>query len=156
MRPCQEPEALLDEIGELYAIVLRIARSISTDDAPMTATQRLALIEVAAVGPLRLNSLASRMDTTPATATRAIDFLEEAGFVRREAAPGDRRGIHVVATAKGHRWSDRRRAHLLEVIQTLPPSATTQRMITDLRKLNEALRSASGHSDVARGALLAP
>jgi DNA-binding MarR family transcriptional regulator len=156
MRPCQEPEALLDEIGELYAIVLRIARSISTDDAPMTATQRLALIEVAAVGPLRLNSLASRMDTTPATATRAIDFLEDAGFVRREAAPGDRRGIHVVATAKGHRWSDRRRAHLLEVIQMLPPGATTQRMVDDLHKLNAALRVASGHSDVARGALLAP
>jgi DNA-binding MarR family transcriptional regulator len=156
MRPCQEPEALLDEIGELYAIVLRISRSISTDDEPMTATQRLALIEVAAVGPLRLNALASRMDTTPATATRAIDFLEEAGFVRREAAPGDRRGIHVVATAKGHRWSDRRRAHLLEVIKELPPGATAHRMINDLHKLNEALRNVSGHSEVARGALLAP
>jgi DNA-binding MarR family transcriptional regulator len=156
MRPCQEPEALLDEIGELYAIVLRISRSISTDDAPMTATQRLALIEVAAVGPLRLNALASRMDTTPATATRAIDFLEESGFVRREAAPGDRRGIHVVATAKGHRWSDRRRAHLLAVIQKLPPGSTAQRMVADLHKLNEALRAVSGHSEVARGALLAP
>jgi DNA-binding MarR family transcriptional regulator len=156
MRPCQEPEALLDEIGELYAIVLRISRSISTDDEPMTATQRLALIEVAAVGPLRLNALASRMDTTPATATRAIDFLEEAGYVRREAAPGDRRGIHVVATAKGHRWSDTRRDHLLEVIRKLPPGSTAQRMVADLHKLNEALRSASGHSDVARGALLAP
>jgi DNA-binding MarR family transcriptional regulator len=156
MRPCQEPEALLDEIGELYAIVLRISRSISTDDEPMTATQRLALIEVAAVGPLRLSALASRMDTTPATATRAIDFLEEAGFVRREAAPDDRRGIHVVATAKGQRWSSRRRAHLLEVIEQLPPGATAQRMIADLRKLNEALRNVSGHSEVARGALLAP
>jgi DNA-binding MarR family transcriptional regulator len=156
MRPCEEPQALLDEIGELYAIVLRISRSISTDDAPMTATQRLALIEVAAAGPLRLNALASRMDTTPATATRAIDFLEEAGFVRREAAPDDRRGIDVVATAKGHRWSDRRRAHLLEVIEQLPPGATAQRMIADLHKLNAALRTASGHSEVSRGALLAP
>lgn len=156
MRPCQEPQALLDEIGELYAIVLRISRSISTDDEPMTATQRLALIEVAAAGPLRLNTLASRMDTTPATATRAIDFLEDAGFVRREAAPGDRRGIHVVATAKGHRWSDRRRAHLLEVIEQLPPGATAQRMVADLHRLNAALRNVSGHSEIARGALLAP
>lgn len=156
MRPCQEPEALLDEIGELYSIVLRISRSISTDDAPMTATQRLALIEVATAGPLRLNTLAARMDTTPATATRAIDVLEEAGFVRREAAPDDRRGIHVVATAKGHRWSDRRRAHLLEVIEQLPRGATTQRMVTDLQKLNAALRTASGHSELARGSLLAP
>ena len=156
MRPCQEPEALLDEIGELYAIVLRISRSISTDDEPMTATQRLALIEVAAVGPLRLNTLASRMDTTPATATRAIDFLEEAGYVRREAAPGDRRGIHVVATAKGHRWSTSRRDHLLEVIRKLPPGSTANRMVADLHKLNDALRHVSGHSEVARGALLAP
>lgn len=156
MRPCQEPQALLDEIGELYSIVLRISRSISTDDEPMTATQRLALIEVAAAGPLRLNQLASRMDTTAATASRAIDFLEGAGFVRREAAPGDRRGIHVAATAKGRRWSDKRRAHLLEVIEQLPRGATTQRMVTDLQRLNAALRTASGHSEGARGALLAP
>lgn len=156
MRPCQEPQALLDEIGELYAIVLRISRSISTDDAPMTATQRLALIEVAAAGPLRLNALAARMDTTPPTATRAIDFLEEEGFVRREADPRDRRGIQVVATVKGHRWSDRRRAHLLEVIERLPRGATTERMVTDLHKLNAALRNVSGQNEVSRGALLAP
>src|SRR5262245_3334445 len=98
----------------------------------MTATQRLALIEVAAVGPLRLGQLASRMDTTPATATRTIDALEEAGFVRRSVDPEDRRGTIVVATPKGQRWSDRRRALLLNVLKELPPSAAPARLIADM------------------------
>ena len=46
---------LLDEIGELYAIVLRISRRIA-DVEPLTATQRPALIEIAVVGPLRLRN----------------------------------------------------------------------------------------------------
>jgi DNA-binding MarR family transcriptional regulator len=147
---------LLEEIGELYAIVLRISRSIATDDEAMTATQRLALMEVAAAGPIRLGILAARMDTTPATATRAIDFLEEAGFVRRETDPGDRRGVCVFTTAKGKRWSTARRAHLLEVLEALPPRCLPERMVDDLERLNKALRETTGHDEIARGALLAP
>lgn len=146
---------MLEEIGELYAIVLRISRSIATDDVPMTATQRLALMEVAPA-PIRLGTLASRMDTTPATATRAIDFLEDCGFVKREPDPGDRRGVRVVTTAKGKRWSTARRAHLLEVLEALPPHSIPERMVEDLSKLSAALRETTGHDEVARGALLAP
>ena len=75
-------QALLDEIGELYAILLRISRRVDHDE-PMTATQRLALIEIAVVGPMRLLDLAARMDTTAATASRAIDVLEDLRLVSR-------------------------------------------------------------------------
>ena len=148
-------EALLTEIAELYAIVLRIASHVHVADEPMTATQRLALIEVVAVGPLRLGQLASRMDTTPATATRAIDALEEAGFVKRRPDPADRRGTVVGSTAKGQRWSERRRAFLLDVLKQLPANAAPERLIADLARLNDALRTSTGHDDIARGALLA-
>src|SRR4051794_7866388 len=47
-------EDLLVEISELYAIVLRIARRVHDRDEAFTATQRLALIEIVAVGPLRV------------------------------------------------------------------------------------------------------
>ena len=148
-------EDLLAEISELYAIVLRIARRVNDADEAFTSTQRLALIEVVAVGPLRLGQLASRMDTTPATATRAVDALEDAGYVTRGSDPDDRRGTVVQATPKGQRWSDRRRTLLLDVLMGLPPSAAPARLIADMARLNDTLRTSTGHDEVARGALLA-
>ena len=82
-------QALLDEIGELYAILLRISRRVEHDE-PMTATQRLALIEIAVVGPMRLLELAARMDTTAATASRAVDVLEELPLRHAPSRPGRR------------------------------------------------------------------
>jgi DNA-binding MarR family transcriptional regulator len=148
-------EALLNEIGELYAIILRISRRIA-DIEPLTATQRLALIEVAAVGPLRLRNLASRMDTTPATASRAVDALEQYRLVERRFDPDDGRAIQIAATAKGKRWSVRRRAEVLDVIRLLPDEVGTSLFINELARLNAELREATGHDEVARGALLAP
>jgi DNA-binding MarR family transcriptional regulator len=148
-------QALLDEIGELYAILLRISRRVEHDE-PMTATQRLALIEVAVVGPLRLHDLAARMDTTAATASRAVDLLEDYRFVTRRADPDDGRAIQIVATAKGRRWSDKRRAQLHDLLAELPPSIATVKLAKEIGRLNAALRETTGHRDVARGALLAP
>lgn len=148
-------QALLDEIGELYAILLRISRRVEHDE-PMTATQRLALVEVALVGPLRLADLAARMDTTAATASRAVDALEGHRFVKRRADPTDGRAIQIVITAKGKTWSDRRRAQLHDLLTELPSDVATARLATEIARLNAALREETGHSDVARGALLAP
>src|SRR5581483_582325 len=96
-------EDLLDAIGELYAVILRISRRIEERDA-MTVTQRLALIDIAVAGPFRLCELASRMDTTPATASRAVDALEAFRLVARCPDPSDRRAVLLTATAKGRRW----------------------------------------------------
>lgn len=148
-------EALLAQIGELYALVLRVSRRIP-DREPLTATQRLALLEVASVGNLRLTNLASRMDTTSATASRAVDKLEELGLAERRADPGDGRAVLVVATRKGRRWSERRRALFLTILQGLSPQIASAALTGDLETLNRALREATGHDEVARGALLAP
>jgi DNA-binding MarR family transcriptional regulator len=149
-------DALLDQIAELHAIVLRIARRVNDNSEPMTATQRLALIEIAIVGPIRLRSLARRMETTPATATRAVDALEEWGYVTRTPEPNDRRGVLVSATPRGRRWVDRRQALLRKAIMHLDGAAFPTRLIDDMARLNAALREETGHDDVSRGALLAP
>ena len=155
--PSGDPRAaaLLDEIGELFAIILRISRRLDQPDEAMTTTQRLALIEIAVVGPLRLRNLASRMDTTPATASRAVDALEQLGLAERRADPDDGRAVLIAATPRGRRWSDRRRTLLLSVLEevssTVPPQVTRE-----LAVLNAALRESTGHDEVARGALLAP
>lgn len=153
----ERSEALLNEISELSAIVLRIARRVhEPDEETMTTTQRLALIEIALAGPMRLRNLARRMETTPATATRAVDALEELGFVRRTPEPDDKRGVLVAATARGHRWVIRRRLLLREAIDALPDGAVSVRLVKDMSRLNAALRDATGHDDISRGVLLAP
>jgi DNA-binding MarR family transcriptional regulator len=148
-------KALLEEVGELYAIILRISRRIP-DVEPLTATQRLALIEIVSIGPLRLRNLAARMDTTPATASRAVDVLEGYGLVIRRADPSDGRATQIGPTAKGERWSEQRREALLDVMQCLPADLTSPRFIREIASLNAALRDRTGHVDVAHGALLAP
>jgi DNA-binding MarR family transcriptional regulator len=149
-------EALLEEIAELYAIVLRIARRVHEGDEPMTATQRLALVEIAAAGPMRLRDLVLRMDTTPATATRAVDALEELRFVSRKPDPDDRRGVIVYATARGRRWSDKRQGVLRGVLAELPEAAASRRFVKDLSKLNASLRTVSGIHDASGKPLLRP
>jgi DNA-binding MarR family transcriptional regulator len=149
-------EALLEEIAELYAIVLRIARRVHEGDEPMTATQRLARVEIAAAGPMRLRDLVLRMDTTPATATRAVDALEELRFVSRKPDPDDRRGVIVYATARGRRWSDKRQGVLREVLADLPDAAASRRFVKDLSKLNASLRTVSGIHDASGRPLLRP
>ena len=148
-------EALLEEIGELYAIILRISRRLP-DVEPLTATQRLGLIEIVSVGPLRLRNLASRMDTTPATASRAVDVLEDYGLVTRRNDPVDGRAILIAPTPKGKRWSEARRGALIDVMTCLPTDLTSPVFIREIARLNAALREKTGHDDVARGALLAP
>jgi DNA-binding MarR family transcriptional regulator len=151
----ERTEALLNEISELYAIILRVSRRIA-DIEPLTATQRLALIEVVVVGPIRLRDLAARLDTTPPTASRAVDILEEFDLVERRIDPDDGRAIQIAATRKGRRWSERRRAALLDVLKSLSGEVAAQQLIEELARLNAQLREATGHDEVAQGALLAP
>ena len=147
-------EDLLDAIGELYAVILRISRRIEERDA-MTVTQRLALIDIAVAGPFRLCELASRMDTTPATASRAVDALEAFRLVARCPDPSDRRAVLLTATAKGRRWVAERRALLLETLRGVPADTLPPTLPNDIRRLSAGLRDATGHHDVARGVLLA-
>jgi DNA-binding MarR family transcriptional regulator len=151
-----DPEALLEEISELYALVLRIARRVHSDDEPMTATQRLALIEICSAGPMRLRALARCMETTSATATRAVDALEAEGLVERRRDPNDGRGVVVRPTRRGTRWANRRREALLGVVEQVPPAARPARLIEGLTRLNRELRSLTAHEELPPGALRSP
>jgi DNA-binding MarR family transcriptional regulator len=52
---------------------------------------------------LRMQELADRLLFTRSGITRLVDRVEEAGYVRREAVPGDRRGVFVILTPEGER-----------------------------------------------------
>jgi DNA-binding MarR family transcriptional regulator len=77
-------------------------------DAELQAEQGLSLrwydalvhLEEAEDG-LRMNELASRILFSKSGLTRVVDRMEEAGLVRRERPPDDRRVVKVSVTATG-------------------------------------------------------
>ena len=50
---------------------------------------------------LRMSQLARDMTISTSGLTRLVDRIEQAGHVRREACPEDRRGFHAVLTPEG-------------------------------------------------------
>ena len=153
MLTAKRTEALLAEVGELYAIVLAIARGVGEHDEAMTATQRLVLIEVTAAGEVRPRELARMLHTTPATITRAVHVLEDAGLVVRKPDPEDGRCQLIVPTPRGQRWSSSRRELVASTLAQLPSSAAPARLVDDLARLNHALRVVIDDERPARGPL---
>jgi DNA-binding MarR family transcriptional regulator len=52
---------------------------------------------------LRMQELSARALFTRSGMTRLVDRVENAGYVRRESVPGDRRGVFVILTPEGER-----------------------------------------------------
>lgn len=116
--------ALVTELERLFALLVR---ELPDDDLPLTATQRLALIELVDSSPQRLGELARRVGTTDPTASRAVAL-----------AP---------TTLGRERIGDRRRA----VARTLArlPRADRDTLLHSLATANGTL----GAADSGRGAL---
>jgi DNA-binding MarR family transcriptional regulator len=104
-----QSQAILEQLGRLLRELTRTVGG--ADDGPaMTATQRIALIEVDEGGPLRLNDLATRMGTSAPTASRAADVLEGLGLVVRTPDSADRRALSIELTRQGRALVDDRKA----------------------------------------------
>ena len=92
--------AILEQLGRLVRQLTRTTGG-ADDGLPMTATQRIALIELGERGPVRLNDLATHMGTSAPTASRAVDVLVELGLVARIPDPTDRRAVRIELTGAG-------------------------------------------------------
>ena len=138
-------ELLLDQLGQLLRQLTRLAGG--ADDGPaMTASQRIALVELGQDGPLRLNDLARRMGTSAPTASRSVDTLEALGLVVRAPEAGDRRALSIEVTERGRALLDERLTRAAQAFQ--PASATLsvaerRELLSLLRRMTDALRAAS-------------
>jgi len=96
--------------GVLFATsrTLQIAEPdlIAKAGFPLTWLDVLAQLYDAGDDGLRMQELEARSLFTRSGLTRLVDRIETAGLVRREAVPGDRRGVRVVLTAEGRRRHD--------------------------------------------------
>ncbi len=93
--------------GVLFASarVLRVAELdlIAREGFPLTWFDVLAQLYDAGGDGLRMQELQQRSLFTRSGMTRLVDRMEQEGLVRREAVPGDRRGVRVVLTEEGRR-----------------------------------------------------
>jgi DNA-binding MarR family transcriptional regulator len=141
-----EEARLAEAVERLIAVIIRQRSTIpGPEPRQLTTTQGLALITLVDEGPLRLGALADRIATTDATASRTVDVLQAAGFVRRVPDPSDGRGISVEPTGEGRSEVRRRRRRMAamvgELLRGLGP-AEQRRFVSLLDGLNELLVAA--------------
>jgi DNA-binding MarR family transcriptional regulator len=138
-----QAEAIAPAVERLLTSLVR-RRFGEMEPSPLTTTQHIALAIVVDDGPLRLRTLARRIGTTAATATRSTDALETLELVERRADPCDGRGVLVHATDKGRKA--RRESHeqlvvlLDRLLAQLPPDDRERfvALMSDIHELVDA------------------
>lgn len=91
---------------------------------------------------LRMSDLAAQTTLTASGLTRAVDRLEGAGLVRREACPSDRRGAFAVLTDDGRtRVVDAMPQHLAHIDELLGRFSADE--LTFVEQILRRLRSAT-------------
>jgi DNA-binding MarR family transcriptional regulator len=103
-----ETAQVLRDLSRLLRNLTRLVGGADDDAPPMTATARIALVELGEGGPFRLNDLAARMGVSAPTASRSVDALHELGLVERVVDPADRRAVQIELSKAGQALLDRR------------------------------------------------
>jgi len=95
--------------SRLRLSMIHLSRQLRRHDpSELTIAQFSALATLVRSGPLGVGQLAEIEGLPSPAVTRVADRLEEVGLVARQANPADRRGVHLVATAKGTTLFERR------------------------------------------------
>src|SRR5919202_6496 len=89
----------------LRKLVAQLARSLRAADGAsgLTPTQASILATVVRSGPIALSELARVEGLNATMLSRSLRALEEAGLVRKEPDPGDRRAFTADSTPAGRR-----------------------------------------------------
>ena len=126
----------------LHGLTRRLRRSQTDGLAPLglTPAQGRALRMIARSQdeePLRMTELADRLGIVPRSVTTVVDALEEAGLVRREVDPRNRRAILLRLTERGAAVRDDLREARRRAAEELfaPLSADQRETLVDLLTL---------------------
>lgn len=125
-RPDLDPSPL-EVVGRVIVIAQHLERSVNIALEPFG----LSLGQFDILATLRRQGTAGKMTPTQLMKnvmlssggmTNRLDRLEQAGFLRRELDPDDRRGVVVVLTEKGCEIIDQAtEARFAEAAESLPP-----------------------------------
>jgi DNA-binding MarR family transcriptional regulator len=136
----QDPVQLADL---LHRLTRRLRRAQAERLAPLglTPAQERALRMIARDDePPRMTELADRLGIVPRSVTTVIDALEEAGLVRREIDPRNRRAILLRLTDRGAAVRDDLREARRRAAEDLfaPLSVADRKTLADLLALVDA------------------
>jgi DNA-binding MarR family transcriptional regulator len=126
------------------------AQSVAAVETEVSLPQLRLLVILASRGAQSLNEVARNLEIHASNATRACDRVVEAGLVRRQDDPNDRRLLQLTLTRRGEqlveRVMDHRRRHIEQLLAQMP---SDQRAA-----LAEAMRAfaASGAETLERAA----
>jgi DNA-binding MarR family transcriptional regulator len=143
----------------LHGLTRRLRREQADGLAPLglTPAQGRALRIIARSEdeePLRMTELADRLGIVPRSVTTVIDALEEAGLVRREIDPRNRRAILLQLTERGAGVRDDLREARRRAAEDLfaPLSADDRETLAGLLRLLDSGRAlpGAGPGDTAR------
>jgi DNA-binding MarR family transcriptional regulator len=118
----------VDAADRFHSAAIHALRHVRREDpASGLSAARLSALSVLVFGGARtLGELAAAEHVRPATMTRIVQALEEAGLVARERDQHDRRVTRARATAKGERvlWRGRERRveRLASLLDRLTPA----------------------------------
>jgi DNA-binding MarR family transcriptional regulator len=135
----------------LHGLTRRLRREQADGLAPLglTPAQGRALRIIARSEdeePLRMTELADRLGIVPRSVTTVIDALEEAGLVRREIDPRNRRAILLRLTERGAGVRDDLREARRRAAEDLfaPLSADDRETLAGLLRLLDSGRALPG------------
>jgi DNA-binding MarR family transcriptional regulator len=106
----------------------------------ISVTQYYAINALVARGAQALKKLATELRLDKSTTSRLVDSLEEKGYVRRSADPGDGRAIRIDVTSKGLEMFEKIEvdsvAEVKEMLQEIDPDVrhATVRLFARLEK----------------------
>jgi DNA-binding MarR family transcriptional regulator len=111
----------VEAADRFHSAAIHALRQVRREDpASGLSAARLSALSVLVFGGARtLGELAAAEHVRPATMTRIVQALEEAGLVRRERDPTDGRITRLHATAKGERVMRRGRERRVENLAAL-------------------------------------
>ena len=120
--PVATPEDVdLELVARLRVAVARLNRQLRQQAGDLTPTMQSALVTIEHHGPITLGALAAIEQVAPATVTKLVTKLVEAGLVHRTVDAEDRRVARVELSLDGaERLAEsrnRRNAHLATRLQ---------------------------------------
>ena len=133
------PSNVLEVANRLHSAAIHLLRRARIADRDSgLSPERLSLLSVLVyAGPRTLSQLAEIEQVSRPAISRSVKALTEAGLVRRERSPSDRRSVTIHPTDRGRRLMEQGRRRRLE------------RIAVDLEKLDDkALQALARAADI--------
>ncbi len=102
----ERPAMAEEDVSQLVLTIMRLFRGLERVPSGLTP-QQYRILKLAGAGGERSARLAERLTVAKPTLTATADGLVAAGYMRRDAEPGDRRVVRLCLTAEGRTALDR-------------------------------------------------